>query len=160
MASEILSPEAKIDREAVVWYVGLTYTYVFSAHHHWSREFIPGIWRVVLVSTVFCLFVSDLYQIGGFLLVPTLPPPIKLTVINITEIVFELALRTHFYQILSAFNKLEFILSSIKLFLPKTTLWYLRLLSLLKKNRWKEFILSSLKLSYRDCTIKDREIQF
>lgn len=50
----------------------------------------------VLVSTVFCLFVSDLYQVGGFLLVPPFPPPIKLAVVNITEIVFETSVKNTF----------------------------------------------------------------
>ena len=39
-------------------------------------------------------FVSDLRQVGGFLLVFRFPPPIKLTCHDITEILLKVALNT------------------------------------------------------------------
>jgi hypothetical protein len=56
--------------------VGLTTTYVISAYHHWCCEFESrserGIQHYVIKVVI------DLRQVGGFLLIIRIPPPIKL----------------------------------------------------------------------------------
>jgi hypothetical protein len=56
--------------------VGFFFTtiYAISAYHHWWYEFESGSGRCVQHYMI--KFVSDLWQVGGFL---RLPPPIKLT---------------------------------------------------------------------------------
>ena len=46
-------------------------------------------------------FVSDLQQVGGFLLVFRFPPPIKLTATILTEILMKVALSTLTHEIWS-----------------------------------------------------------
>jgi hypothetical protein len=57
--------------------VGLTTTCVISAYHHWCCEFESrserGIQHYVIKVVI------DLRQVGGFLLILRIPPPIKLT---------------------------------------------------------------------------------
>ena len=48
----------------------------------------------VLETTLCDRFVSDLRQVGGFLRVFPFPPPIKLTAIDITEILLKVVLNT------------------------------------------------------------------
>ena len=57
--------------------VGFTTTCEISADHSQSCEFESHSWRRVLDTTFYDqVFVSDLWQVSGFLL---FPPPIKLT---------------------------------------------------------------------------------
>ena len=57
--------------------VEFTTTYAISAYHHWCCEFksLSG-WGV---QHYVIKFVSDLWQVSGFLWVRLFPPPIKLT---------------------------------------------------------------------------------
>jgi hypothetical protein len=71
--------------------VGFTSTYAISAYHHWSCEFESRSGRSVEHFVI--TFVSDLWQIGGFLRVLRFPPPITLTA-PITEILLKVALNT------------------------------------------------------------------
>jgi hypothetical protein len=57
--------------------VGFTTTYAISACHHWWCEFEPRSGRGVQHYVI--KFVSDLWQVGGFLRVLRFPSPIKLT---------------------------------------------------------------------------------
>jgi len=57
--------------------IGFTTTYAISAYHHWCCEFESGSGRGV--QHYMMKFVSDLWQIGGFLRVLRFPPTIKLT---------------------------------------------------------------------------------
>ena len=57
--------------------VGFTTTYAISAYHHWCCEFESRSGRGVQHYVI--MFVSDLRQVGGFLRVLRIPPPIKLT---------------------------------------------------------------------------------
>jgi len=57
--------------------VGFTTTYTTSANHHCCCEFEFRSGRGVQHYVI--KFVSDLRQVGGFLLVPWFPSPIKLT---------------------------------------------------------------------------------
>jgi len=60
--------------------VGFTTTYAISAYHHESPELESSSWRGVLYIQHYVIkFVSDLWQISGFLLLLQFPPPIKLT---------------------------------------------------------------------------------
>jgi len=59
--------------------IGFTTTYPISAYHHLSCKFEPRSQRGVLDTTFCDKFVSDLWQVGGFLWVLRFPPPIKLT---------------------------------------------------------------------------------
>jgi hypothetical protein len=75
--------------------VEFTTTCAISAYHHYSCEFEPCSWDVYSIQHYVIKFVSYLWQIGGFLRVPRLPPPIKLTAtIIITEILLKVALNT------------------------------------------------------------------
>jgi hypothetical protein len=56
--------------------VGYTATNAISAYHHWCCEFESQSMRGV---QHYVKFVSDLWQVGGFLQVLRFPPPIKLT---------------------------------------------------------------------------------
>jgi hypothetical protein len=56
--------------------VGFTTTYTIGAYHHWC-EFESRSGRGVQHYVI--KFVSDLWQVGGFLRVLWFPPPIKLT---------------------------------------------------------------------------------
>jgi hypothetical protein len=56
--------------------VGFTTTYAISAYHHQCCEFESRSGRGVQHYVI--KFVSDLRQVGGFLRVHRLPPPIKL----------------------------------------------------------------------------------
>ena len=58
--------------------VGFTTTYAISAYHYWCCEFESRLRRDVKHYVI--KFVSDLRQVGGFLRVLRIPPPIKLTV--------------------------------------------------------------------------------
>jgi hypothetical protein len=62
------------DRDHMV--VGFTTTYTISAYHHWCCEFKSHSGRGVQHYVI--KFVSDLWQVGGFLRVLWFPPPIKL----------------------------------------------------------------------------------
>jgi len=55
-----------------------TTTYAISAYHHWCCGFDSRSGRGVL-DTTFCGKVCQGRQVGGFLRVLRLPPPIKLT---------------------------------------------------------------------------------
>jgi len=57
--------------------VGFTTTYAISAYYHLCCEFESRSGRGVQHYLI--KFVSDLWQIGGFLRVLRFPPPIKLT---------------------------------------------------------------------------------
>ena len=59
--------------------VGFTTTYAISTYHHLSCEFEPVHGEVYSIQHYVIEFVSDLQQVGGFLLVLRYPPPIKLT---------------------------------------------------------------------------------
>jgi hypothetical protein len=59
--------------------VGFTTVYAISAYHHYCCEFESRSWGRVLDTTFMIKFVSDLRQVGGFLIVPRFPPSIKLT---------------------------------------------------------------------------------
>jgi hypothetical protein len=75
--------------------VEFTTTCAISAYHHYSCEFEPCSWDMYSIQHYVIKFVSYLWQIGGFLRVPRLPPPIKLTAtIIITEILLKVALNT------------------------------------------------------------------
>ena len=71
-------------------------SYVFntiSAYHHWSElESCSG--EVYLIQHYVIKFVSDLWQIGGFLRALWLPQPIKLTTTILTEILLKVVLNT------------------------------------------------------------------
>ena len=56
-----------------------TTSYAISAYHHWSCEFESHPGGVYSIQHYVIKFVGDLQQVGGFLLVFRLPPPIKLT---------------------------------------------------------------------------------
>ena len=58
----------------VVWF---TTTYAISAYHHWCCEFESRSERGVQHYVI--KFISDLWQVGGFLRVLQFLPPIKLT---------------------------------------------------------------------------------
>jgi hypothetical protein len=58
----------------VVW---ITTTYAINAYHHWCCEFES--WSGKGVQQYVIKFVSNLWQVGGFLWVLRFPPPIKLT---------------------------------------------------------------------------------
>jgi len=60
------------DRNRMV--VGFTTTCAISAYHHYSCEFEPRSIQHYVIKLV-----SNLRQVGGFLLVLRFPPPIKLT---------------------------------------------------------------------------------
>ena len=61
-----------IEESVTIWQgrdcmeVGLT-TYAIGAYHHWCCEFEPRSWRGVLDTTLCAKFVSDLWQVCGFL---------------------------------------------------------------------------------------------
>ena len=57
--------------------VGVTTTYAVSAYHRWCCVFESRSGRSVQHYVI--KFVSDLWQVGGFLSVLQFPPPIKLT---------------------------------------------------------------------------------
>jgi hypothetical protein len=59
--------------------VGFTTTCAISAYHHYSCEFNPIHGDVYSIQHYVIKFVGDLPQVGGFLRVLRLPPPIKLT---------------------------------------------------------------------------------
>ena len=56
-------------------------TCVFSAYHHYSCEFKPVYGEVYSIHHYVIKFVSDLRQVGGFLLIP---PSIKLHNMTVT----------------------------------------------------------------------------
>jgi len=58
---------------------GFTTTCVISAYHHQRCEFKPRSDEVYSIQHYVIKFVSDLWQVGGFLRVLQFPPPIKLT---------------------------------------------------------------------------------
>ena len=59
--------------------VGFMNTYVISAYHHLRCEVEYSSGEVHSIQHYVIKFVSDLQQVGGFLLVIWFPPPIKLT---------------------------------------------------------------------------------
>ena len=65
----------------IVWFnvVGFISTYPISGNHHKRSEFEPHSGEVYSIQHYVIKFVSDLRQVGGFLWVLLLPPPIKLT---------------------------------------------------------------------------------
>jgi hypothetical protein len=63
------------DRDHMV--VGFTTTYAIGAYHHWCCEFES--WSGQGVQHYVIKYVIDLRQVGGFLQVLQIPPPIKLT---------------------------------------------------------------------------------
>jgi hypothetical protein len=67
--------EVVIGRDGMV--VGFTITYAISAYHYWCCEFESRSGRGVQHYVI--KFVSDLWQISGFLRALRFPPPIKLT---------------------------------------------------------------------------------
>ena len=58
--------------------VGFKTTYAISAYRHKGRELKPRSGRVYSIQHYVIKFVNDLRQVGGFLRVLQLPPPIKL----------------------------------------------------------------------------------
>ena len=64
-------------------------------------------------------FVSDLGQVGGFLLVLWFPPPIKIDCHNITEILFKVALNTINHQTINQTTKYYPVYSRTQ----KTRIW-------------------------------------
>jgi hypothetical protein len=81
------------DRHCMV--VRFTTTFVISAYHHWNYEFESRSDEVWSIQHYVIKFVSDLRQIGGFLLVLRFPPPLKLhDRHDITEILLKMALNT------------------------------------------------------------------
>ena len=58
--------------------VGFITTYAISAYHHWC-EFESHSDEVYSIQHYVIKFVSDLWQVCGFLGVLRFPPPIKLT---------------------------------------------------------------------------------
>ena len=59
--------------------VGYTTTYAISAYHHYSCEFKFRSGEMYSLQHYVIQFVSDLWQVGGFLRVLRFLPPIKLT---------------------------------------------------------------------------------
>ena len=55
---------------------GFTTTCAISAYSHYCCEFESRSWRGVLDTINVIMFVSDLQQVGSFLLVHRLPPPL------------------------------------------------------------------------------------
>jgi len=55
------------------------FTYAISAYHHKRCEFESRSDEVYSIQHYVIKFVSDLYQVGGFLRVLQIPPPIKPT---------------------------------------------------------------------------------
>jgi hypothetical protein len=53
--------------------------YAISAYHHLSCDSNPSHGEVYLIQHYVINFVSDLWQVGGFLLEVRFPPQIKLT---------------------------------------------------------------------------------
>ena len=72
---------------------GFTTTYAISAYHHWLCELESRSGRGVQHYVI--KFVSDLRQVGDFLRLLRLLPPIKLTVHDITEILLESGVKRH-----------------------------------------------------------------
>jgi hypothetical protein len=71
--------------------VGFTTTYAICAYHYWCCEFESRSGRGVQHYVI--KFVSDLWQVSGFLQVIQFPPPIKLRH-DITELLLEVTLNT------------------------------------------------------------------
>jgi hypothetical protein len=72
--------------------VGFTTTCVNSAYHHWCCEFESRSGRGEYYYVIKCF--SDLRQVGSFLRVLQLPPPMKTDRHDITEILLRVALNT------------------------------------------------------------------
>jgi hypothetical protein len=72
---KILKGWSRRGRDRMV--VGFTTTYAISAYHHWCCVFESRSGRCVQHYVI--KFVSDLRQVGGFLLIFWFPSPIKLT---------------------------------------------------------------------------------
>ena len=69
-------------RDSIVPVVAFTTACAISAYHHYSCEFESRSWRGVLDTTLYVIkFVSDLWQVSGFLWIFRFPlhVPIKLT---------------------------------------------------------------------------------
>ena len=90
--------------------VGFTTTYAISAYHHWCCEFESRSGRCVQHYVI--KFVSDLWQVCGFLQVLWFPPPIKTDCYDITEILLKVALNTINHRIQGFFWWLIVILQS------------------------------------------------
>jgi len=67
--------EGRHDRDRMV--VGFTTTYAISSYHHWCCGFDSRSGRGAQHNVI--KFVSDLWQVGGFLRILRFPPPLKLT---------------------------------------------------------------------------------
>ena len=67
--------------------VVFTTTYAISAYHQLGGKFESRSWLGVLVQHYMIKFVSELRHVGGFLLVLWFPPPIKLTLIIIEDLI-------------------------------------------------------------------------
>ena len=72
--------------------VGFTTTYAISAYHHWCCEFESRSGRGVQHDVI--KFVSDLWQVGGFLWVTPVSSTNKIDGHDITEILLKVALNT------------------------------------------------------------------
>ena len=72
--------------------VGFKTIYAIGAYHRWCYEFESRSGRGVQHYVI--KFVSDLQQVGGFLLVLRLPPTNKTDSHDITDILLKVALRT------------------------------------------------------------------
>ena len=72
--------------------VGFTTTYAISAYHHWCCEFES--WLGQGVQHYVIKFVSDVWQVSGFLWVLRFLPPIKIGGNDKAEILLKGALNT------------------------------------------------------------------
>ena len=61
-----------------IWYYGFITAYAISAYHHKCGVFQPSAGEVYLIQHYVIKFVSDLWQVSGFLRVLRCPPTIKL----------------------------------------------------------------------------------
>ena len=74
--------------------VGFTTIYAISTYHHYRCEFESISGQVYSIQHCVIKFVSDLRQVGGFLLVPRFPPPMKTDCHDIPEILLKVTVNT------------------------------------------------------------------
>ena len=93
-ASNLYRGHCGLDRMVV----GFITTYAINAYHHLHCEFEPLSGKVHLIQNYVIKFVSDLWQVGGFLWVLRFPQQIKTYHHDITEILLKVALNTINHQ--------------------------------------------------------------
>jgi hypothetical protein len=75
----------------LIWVNGIHIKYVFSTYHHWSCEFQSRSGDVYSVQHYVIKFVSDLWQVGGFLRGTPVSSSNKTDRHDITEILLKVA---------------------------------------------------------------------